>query len=336
MESLQRAFRVLGLTGFDAKVYTTLLLYGPLSPSQLAERLEVHRPQVYAALRRLEDKGLIEVSRGKPPLYRAVDPKLFLSKLEEEIRGLRESVLGFLQSMSASSTTPRHGVWSFSGLVGPYDRFKWAIEGSKIDLALRGDATFLKEVFDSLLNALGRGVLVYALVHDPLENEVLRYVSKLPRVRTAVSGHLLVIADSKVAVLLERRGDKGLAERGFVIEEPVLINYLLHDFCNVWSRSKIIRNEPLKLPARFTVLRLALEEAKALLDKGTRLRGVFVGRSPKGGRRVVQGTILDLLSDPASGIFRFMVEDRGELVTIGGSDAALEDLAAEEITLSSA
>ncbi len=335
LESLQRLFRALDLTGFDAKVYATLLAYGPLSPTQLAERLETHRPQVHATLRRLLAKGLVESSRGKPALYRAVPPNILLSIFEKEMSDIEESVKNFFKNLKVRVQPVRHGVWFFKSSRGLMERFKWAVENAQVDLAVCGDASFISKLKGLLLKAQERGVTVYVIVYEiPGISFSGEDVEGFRKVKRAVSGDLMVVADSKIAVLAQRRtGAKSMPGYGLVVEEPVLIDYLLHDYYNRWLRSKTITDEMPKLPVRFTIFRLALVEAKRLLDSGIELWGVFTGRKVGGKKAVVEGKIVKAFTDPETGVARFIVNINGETVTMGGPDAIVEDYAVEEVLL---
>ncbi len=335
MESLHRLFRALDLTGFDAKVYATLLAYGPLSPTQLAEKLETHRPQVHATLRRLLAKGLVEASHGKPSLYRAVPPDILLSIFRKEMDAISKSVEKYFKTLKVRAQPTRHGVWFFKSSKGLMERFKWAVENAEVDLAVCGDANFISKLKDMLLKAQERGVIVYVIVYEvPGISFNEEEVKGFRKVKRAISGDLMVVADSKIAVLAQRRtGAKALPKYGLVVEEPVLIDYLLHDYYNRWLRSKTIADEPPKLPARFTIFRLALVEAKRLIDSGVKLKGVFVGREVNGKRAVIEGEIVKAFSDPETGVARFVVNANGKVVTMGGPDAIVEDYGVEEILL---
>jgi len=86
--SIVELFKRMGLSGFDAKVYLKLLSKGSLNIPELAEELSSYKPQIHESLHRLLTKGLVEVSKGKPTLYRAIDPLEVLSIFREENKKL--------------------------------------------------------------------------------------------------------------------------------------------------------------------------------------------------------------------------------------------------------
>jgi sugar-specific transcriptional regulator TrmB len=72
----------LGLGKNEIKVYLRLHKIGPSSPGNIAEKLDIHRPNVYDALEKLVAKGLITYifSEGKK-LFQASDPENLLGML---------------------------------------------------------------------------------------------------------------------------------------------------------------------------------------------------------------------------------------------------------------
>ncbi len=336
MESLQQLFKLLDLTGFDAKVYVALLSLGPSSPSRLVEELSTHRPQIHGSLKRLAARGLVEVYSGRPAMYRAVPPDVALGLIGDEYEELVEEARRFLDSMEAKGREGVHGVWMYKSRRGLLSRFAKTIGEAETDLVVCGDAIFLAKLMPLLRDAQERGVTVYTLVYE-IPGVVFREedFSGLRKVKKAVSGDLMAIADSKIGVIAQRRlGADGFPEYGIVVEEPVLIDYLLQDFLYRWRRSAAVRDEPLRLPARLTMFKLAVIEAARLLGEGRGLwasaRGRWVHRGA-GGR--VEGRVVKAGIDDTTGIAQMVVETGGGEVTIGGPDAILEDFAASEVYL---
>jgi len=81
----------LGLTAYEAKVYTALVAVGPTTATALSAESEVPRTKIYGVLKRLEEEKWITVSKGRPSTYIPRYPKevieqrrtLFCSELEQ-------------------------------------------------------------------------------------------------------------------------------------------------------------------------------------------------------------------------------------------------------------
>lgn len=81
----------LGLSAYEAKAYTALVALGPTTATVLSAEAAIPRTKIYEALRRLEDKKWITVSKGRPSTYvpryprEAVEQRraLFCSEVDE-------------------------------------------------------------------------------------------------------------------------------------------------------------------------------------------------------------------------------------------------------------
>lgn len=71
----------LDLTPYESRAYVSLLMHGPMSPSEIAQKTGIPRPRAYDVLRSLMEKGLLIEQSGKPPIYGAVEPAHGLKNL---------------------------------------------------------------------------------------------------------------------------------------------------------------------------------------------------------------------------------------------------------------
>ncbi|MDV3278577.1 MAG: hypothetical protein LYZ69_08985 [Nitrososphaerales archaeon] len=81
-----------GLTGYEAKCYASLVKLGPSDPRRVAEDASLPHPNAYEALKRLEAKGWVELVRRRPATYRARKPgsvkSMVASKMDEAFDAL--------------------------------------------------------------------------------------------------------------------------------------------------------------------------------------------------------------------------------------------------------
>lgn len=84
MEQLLDDLTDLGLSGYEAAVYMTLLGRGGLAPAEVASRARVPRQRVYDVLESLAQKGLCAFRDTAPKTYFAVDPALALETLSQQ------------------------------------------------------------------------------------------------------------------------------------------------------------------------------------------------------------------------------------------------------------
>lgn len=338
MESLQKLFKTLDLTAFEAKLFIELLSHGPSSPSKLAEALGVHRPQVHASLKRLISKGLVEIYNGKPAKYRAVEPSILFDILSREVNELFKDSRVFVNNIPRKRQDTEYGIWLFKSSKGLMSRFLRAVSEAEVDLAVSGDVAFISRLRKKLIEAQERGVIVYVIVYEiPGVKFTGREIKGLLKAKRAVSGDLLVVSDSRVGILAQRRSEiRPLPNYGIAVEEPILIDYLLQDFFDRWLRSRSIIDEPINLPARYTMFKIGLIEVCRLLEQEKKLWGVFNGRwlRKKTDHGILEGEIIKAFYDPETGIAQIHVKSKnGKVYTAGGPDAIVEDFATSIFTV---
>lgn len=86
-ETLQQ----LGLTKAEEKIYLTLLEHGSMLAGKVAQKAGIHRRNVYDALHRLIEKGLVSyIVTNNRHYYQAEDPERLLSMVKEREMGVKE------------------------------------------------------------------------------------------------------------------------------------------------------------------------------------------------------------------------------------------------------
>ena len=89
-----------GLTPLQSKIFILLVSSDGLSTSEVSKMTMVHRSDVYRALKRLSQLGLVEVSIGNPSRYYAIEP----SKAVRLLVDLRRDELLVLESKTDALT----------------------------------------------------------------------------------------------------------------------------------------------------------------------------------------------------------------------------------------
>ena len=335
-EKAIQLLRILGLTGLEAELYLLLLERGPLSAPEISDYLARHRPQIHVALTRLSSKGYIEELGGRPKKYRAVDPKILLDMFTKEFEGMAKKALEYMQSIAKPAPEERFGVWVVREPEVAKSRMADLFESARIDALVMGDIKFIHMLADKLERAVKRGVNVYVLSYSLGERGARFLMEDLPflrKLRVAISGDLVVVVDSQLGGVLKARPTLPM-RHGFLIEERTLVDYLSHDFVNRWVGARVVVDEALQLPARFTFHRLALYEAKRMLLENRKLRLRAVGYEVDTGARVtIEGRVLDAVLELPAGYAHFKVDTGSGIVRVGGLDAIAEEVAGEYFEL---
>lgn len=339
-EGITEVFSILGLSRFSAEVYFKLLEKGPMSLSSISEELHVKAPQVHQYLKELIAQGLVEVSYGKPNLYRAVSPHVLEKLIESKVVELKTSVIERLKQMyqaqiqTSKTSGNSHLVYILRNWKSYLNRALEVAESANIDLIVCGDMLFIEKVIEIIKSKERNGVNTYVLVYEvPGISIDVNKLAEFSRVKKYVSGDLLVIADTHTATIAQRRrGPFQAPSYGLIVEEPVVIDYLEHDFFYRWTRGDVIREELVKIPTAFTAYRLALYEINRLIKHKCRPEVTVHGIWTRDGSKcTIKGTVIDVVFDKASGISQLVLNTTNGKVTVGAQDAIIEDIAAYKV-----
>ncbi|MBI3035109.1 hypothetical protein HYY71_02195 [Candidatus Woesearchaeota archaeon] len=116
-------FRSLGLTENESKVYITLLDLGTAQAGHITEKSGIHRRNVYDAIARLMEKGLVSfVIVNNKKMFSPANPKRFIEIIDEKKFGLDSLKSDFSKIMPELELRARmqekHDVRFFKGVEG--------------------------------------------------------------------------------------------------------------------------------------------------------------------------------------------------------------------------
>lgn len=175
-EDLVARLREIGLTGYEAKCYISLVSLGPSDPRKVARHAGIPHPNAYESISRLVRTGWVELVRKRPALYRARRPRV----IEEQIISEMDELFGNLERLYKTVPAvdaelvytirdPRNvsskihelmsGARDMVMMVGPWS----SISELRLDRLLRqiiDEGVDVRVVTDSSQNYLPRGVHV--------------------------------------------------------------------------------------------------------------------------------------------------------------------------------
>lgn len=143
--------RALGLTEYEARVFSALTRLGEAGVGQIHTVAQVPRSAVYGALEKLERRGMVEASTGRPKKFRAVPPEAAVSRIESEFRSsLRDAQKG-LEDLA--SKPPREvsdaRIWIIKGKARVRAKIEDIIRSAECELLVAGSSDGLLE-YESL------------------------------------------------------------------------------------------------------------------------------------------------------------------------------------------
>lgn len=185
--------KTLGLTPYESRAFVSLVIYGPMSPTKLAQKARIPRPRAYDVLKSLVEKGLLMERLGRPSYYAPVEPtqglrnflnsrKIEMLRLFEEERRTAQNVAELLSQMYEKSKEPKleSKVWFTprnNVFVATYSE---AIKNCENEFVVAATDLFVpeKEILRALELALQRGIstrTVRLLTEHPRQEELERY-----------------------------------------------------------------------------------------------------------------------------------------------------------------
>ncbi len=212
--------RELGLTGYAAKAYATLLTEPELSAGRICKATGIPDSKIYYALDELIKHHLVLVQRGNPSLYRPVSSKQASDSMKREaeenygerVRSI-EAVAREIEPLLASheDEQPIELAYIVKGKRNILAHMLRTISGAKEDvLIMNSSRDLLEGVLPALQEAHERGLKVRVAVYGaPGELKNLRF-SELKLSKCDCD---LLIADSKRLVTITRAD----AENGYAI-----------------------------------------------------------------------------------------------------------------------
>jgi sugar-specific transcriptional regulator TrmB len=131
-----------GLTEYETKVYMELSGRQEATAYELSRNTGVAYTKVYSVLSSLTRKGLVEIMRGKPSVYRTADPKKALAILRqnriESISKAYDEAISSLKTIRLPGTNPaigEHGAsWNIVGKRNVINKLLEGVGGAHKDV----------------------------------------------------------------------------------------------------------------------------------------------------------------------------------------------------------
>lgn len=192
----------LGLTGYEAQAYLTLLKLGDSEANEVSVDAGIPMGRIYNVLSILEDKRLIRAQDTRPKKYSGVEPKTAMERLsnirkdELEQAALQiETLANDLTSrlLDVKANKPKKTFWTVAIGNESQELVSESIQGAKDEIlffmaskitAERVKKEILDDVYsgimDSILESVKRGIKVKVLLNNEVDMCVLE---KYPAVK---------------------------------------------------------------------------------------------------------------------------------------------------------
>ena len=337
IEEIIARLKSLGLTLYEAKAYIAILKKGVMTSTEVAKEAGIPQPRVYDVLKSLEEKGLILVSKGRPRLYRAENPRTSLKRLIDRIKQRiiedYEKSVSILEGIYLEEYGRRDigEIWKLDTEQKIYDKILSVIENAEHELLISAYNHMLSKLRNPLKRLSRRGISVCLITYDVTDPQT--YVDE-HRVRET-HGIVIAIPDRKELVFVTNWFDPSkLVPIGFYTQNSHLLKlfteYFLHNLRDLSNPVHIGFGENVFI-RRFVNLSRAIDMINILKRKGRKVQVRVKGRYVKTGKEVVvEGEPIDTKYDVYASIARIILRTSdNKALTIGGWGAFLEDVEAD-------
>jgi sugar-specific transcriptional regulator TrmB len=191
---LQKALEAIGLTEYEAKAYIALVQQGTSNAGNISKLTEIPHSKIYEVLLRLEKKKLIEVQKGRPLFFKAMEPSSAMAGIEAELksclqqelsqrrsdlestyeRKMREvseahSIISELNNFfekNVSIEASEEFIWTIHGKDNLNSQAKEAILAASSEVRLMMPLDNYSELVSTIKTACSKGVKAHMVVHE--------------------------------------------------------------------------------------------------------------------------------------------------------------------------
>jgi len=210
----------LGLTGYEIKVYISLLDSGPMTASNISRKSSVPYSKIYEVLNTLEEKGWLESDSSRPQKFFPNSPSTALEsmrlRIESNIKESQSTIVNELMPIyEKSGVRERPEIWVVRGIFNIAAKVGEIVQACQHELlvALPHVAEDIARPLQPLLRMLHEnGVKISVLVSEQTSHDIIRSLSRISevRIKDSMFGGGVVGDSRQVMILLgESRGDNG-------------------------------------------------------------------------------------------------------------------------------
>jgi sugar-specific transcriptional regulator TrmB len=131
-EQLTQALCKLGLSLYQAKVYSALASLGPSGVSDIQKASGVPRTKIYEILDQLLNMGAVEFQSGRPVFYNALSPSIVVDRMRNSYLSAVDDATRLLAEMQQTTkNTTEDFIWAVRGMFAIRRKLAIAIASAK-------------------------------------------------------------------------------------------------------------------------------------------------------------------------------------------------------------
>lgn len=202
---LVNSLKAFNLTDYEAKAYIALASLGTASVTEVSQICDVPRSNLYSVLEGLNEKGFVDVQKGRPALFKAVSPEKALDDAEriltERTKAAKESVVKKMKSFKGKEAIVPALIWGIKGYSSVLAKIQEMVRKARVEVLINVPdvSIFDDKTFDELKKASERGVKIKIATERRGDIARFRKICTI-RIREKIHGTDLVSDDKEVLV----------------------------------------------------------------------------------------------------------------------------------------
>lgn len=239
----------LGLTEYEAKVYTALLKLKSATGGQVAKASNVPHGKTYEALHSLAEKGLITILPVEPKVFKLVEPKTGLRNLiDRRAASLEETGKAALEAIEKIEIPAKEeaieNLEIYSGIEKQFELGKQMIDATKKQLLIisKGEkvpALILRGCREMVRKKIDYRLIVFEF--DGNREWVKKFLDAKVKVRHFKTGEFTLCVRDKEEVLLVIRNPKNLGDRiSLFFRDEAIAGAMALYFETIWKKAEIL------------------------------------------------------------------------------------------------
>jgi sugar-specific transcriptional regulator TrmB len=245
-EKALKALKELGLTEYETSAYLALVEWGQMPASDISTKSRVPYSRIYDVLGRLEEKGFIQVQKGRPTIYIAKAPsevvRLVRLDWEDRIETASKTVTDELQPLFEQETAATtRDVWLLHGRAAILAKALEMLDSAREEVivtlpTLSSDLPDIEPVVDRVFGIKASRIKVLTSGIDE------KLVALLPssfevRTRERVFG-VGIVVDSRETMIMLAAGESEEEFLGIFSSHAVFAAMASAYFTSMWEESK--------------------------------------------------------------------------------------------------
>lgn len=258
MTEIEAMFKHLGLKHYESKAMITLFSYGKNTAEQITSLSGIPLPRVYDTMNGLAKRGFVSVSKTRPEMFKAIDPKRLLSLLEEEetkktnkklkeMSSIMPQLLKHIKLVDNGHTDIEDDIIAVikRRVNIRKDREEFHMLAKKEILVFSGDMSWVRHVEDLVKDAIKRNV-DYKIIYCKNNKDSITNANKFKKLgakakyfKDTAELRCLVFDRKAVSVIIKKYKVSGDFEYSIVnIHNSIIADVFARHFDSVWKQAK--------------------------------------------------------------------------------------------------